>query len=75
MREPSMPIHQLMLSLGSTPPGTSARFGRKAPNGTFMNRLLSTNQTEHSRATAAPPPSIKHIASAIDPSRPTSLLI
>ena len=36
----------LMLFIGSVLPGTNARSGMKAPNGTSMNRLLSTSQTE-----------------------------
>ena len=37
----------LMLLFGFVLPGTNARSGMKAPNGTFMKRLLSTSQTEH----------------------------
>ncbi len=36
-----------MLLFGLVLPGTNARSGMKAPKGTFMNRLLSTSQTEH----------------------------
>jgi hypothetical protein len=38
----------LMLLVGLVLPGTNARSGMNEPNGTFMNRLLSTSHTEHS---------------------------
>ena len=37
-----------MLFVAFVLPGTNTRSGMKAPNGTFMKRLLSTSQTEHS---------------------------
>src|SRR6476660_1492069 len=45
----------LMLFAGLVLPGTKARSGMKAPNGTFMNRLFSTSHTEQVCACAALP--------------------
>ena len=45
-----------MLLFGLVLPGTKARSGMKAPNGTFMKRLLSISQTEQTGACASAVP-------------------
>src|SRR5262245_64188514 len=65
----------LMLLFGLLLPGTYARSGMKAPNGTFMNRLLSTSQTEQFCACAVAEPNTPSPASATVATAPATLLI
>src|SRR5262249_28652968 len=65
----------LMLLFGLLLPGTYARSGMKAPNGTFMKRLLSTSQAEQFCACAVADPNTPSPASATVATAPTTLLI
>src|SRR5262245_7945173 len=61
-----------MLFAASLLPGTNARSGMKAPNGTFMKRLLSISHTEQTgcwACAAVPNRSDAHERTTVDASR------